>query len=58
MQSQYVRYSSDNGPLTPTGNRVQTYQTTHERNPSQGENSKKPLQEVDLNDAKRNYSSV
>ena len=58
MQSQYVRYSSDNGPLTPTGNRVQTYQTTHDRNPSQGENSKKPLQEVDLNDAKRNYSSV
>ena len=44
MQSQYIQYSSDNGPLTPTGKRVQAYQTTHERNPSQGENSKKPLQ--------------
>lgn len=44
MQSQYIRFSSENGPLTPTGNRVQSYQTTYERNPSQGENSKKPLQ--------------
>ena len=44
MQSQYIRFSSENGPLTPTENRVQSYQTTYERNPSQGENPKKPLQ--------------
>lgn len=45
MHGQNIRYSSDNGPLTPTGgNRVQLYPTTYERNPSQGENNKKPLQ--------------
>ncbi len=39
-------------------NRIQSTQLTHERNPSYGENVKKILHEADINDSKRNYSSV